>query len=95
MAIEVEKELRLKVGGPAEKLHPTARDAEGRMLAFASFSYTSTDAKVATVDAAGVVKPVGPGKAKVVAKSGEASAPCEVSDEVGGRLPNPCENAAR
>ena len=75
--VEADKALDLKVGTPG-KLKVVAKDADGKEVAAATFTYASADAKVATVDATGTVTPVGKGKTKLTVTSGEKSATVEV-----------------
>jgi uncharacterized protein YjdB len=75
--VEADKELDLKVGTPG-KLKVVAKDAEGKEIANTAFTYAIDNAKVATVDAAGTVTPVGKGKAKLTVTAGEKSATVEV-----------------
>ncbi len=55
-----------------------AKDAEGKEMANVPFTYAAEDAKVATVDAAGVVTGVAKGKTKVTVTAGDKSATVEV-----------------
>ena len=76
--VEADKELTLKVGAAPVKVKAAAKDADGKEIATATLSYSSADAKVATVDASGMVTPVGKGKTKLTVTSGEKTATVEV-----------------
>lgn len=78
-AVEAEKALELKAGDAPVKVNAVAKDAEGKEIAGAPFTYAIDNAKVATVDAAGMVTPVGKGKAKLTIASGEQSATVEIT----------------
>ncbi len=75
--VEAEKEVEVKVGETAT-LKPAGKDAEGKAIASATFTFASADEKIATVDAAGVVKGVKKGKTKVTVTSGDKSATVDV-----------------
>ncbi len=76
-AVEADKELEVKAGATAQ-IKVVAKDAEGKEMANVPFSYAAEDAKVATVDAAGVVTGVAKGKTKVTVTAGDKSATVEV-----------------
>ena len=66
------KTVALEVGGTAP-LTAVARDGSGAVIAGAAVVWTTSDATVAMVSAAGVVTAVAPGNATVTATSGAAS----------------------
>lgn len=77
-AVEAGPALELKAGGPPVQVAAVARDAEGREIAGAPLSYAVDDARVATVDAAGRVTPVGRGKTRLTVSSGALSDTVEI-----------------
>ena len=76
--VEADKAVEIKAGETAT-LKPAGKDAEGKAIATATFTFASADEKIATVDAAGVVKAVKKGKTKVTVTSGDKSATVDVS----------------
>ena len=67
--------------GDTVRLSATAFDALGSEVAGASFAWSSGDTLVAEVDASGLVRGLGPGRATVSASSGTASGTALVSVE--------------
>ena len=67
--------------GDTVRLSATAFDALGSEVAGASFTWSSGDTLVAEVDASGLVRGLGPGRATVSASSGTASGTALVSVE--------------
>jgi uncharacterized protein YjdB len=65
-------DMTLTALGQTGTLAATARDANGHAIAGATFAWSSSNAAVATVSAAGVVQAVGPGSTTVTARSGSA-----------------------
>ncbi|HKO97509.1 MAG TPA: Ig-like domain-containing protein [Pyrinomonadaceae bacterium] len=65
--------------GATTKLSAVARSSEGNPLNDASISWVSTMPEVATVDAAGVVMGLAPGRAQIKATSGNGSGTMEVT----------------
>ncbi|HEY3449640.1 MAG TPA: Ig-like domain-containing protein [Myxococcales bacterium] len=76
--VEVDKAVEIKVGETAT-LKPAGKDAEGKALAAATFTFASADEKIATVDAAGVVKAVKKGKTKITVTSADKTATVDVT----------------
>jgi len=72
-ALEIEPLARPIVAGSAEKLHVTARTANGNPRGDATIKWTSDKPAIATVDAAGLVTGIAPGSATIQATSDEAS----------------------
>ncbi|MBI5549809.1 MAG: Ig-like domain-containing protein [Deltaproteobacteria bacterium] len=75
--VEAEKNLEIKAGETAP-LKPVVKDAEGKELAAAALTFVSADEKIATVDAAGVVKAVAKGKTRVTITAGDKTATVEI-----------------
>ncbi len=78
-ALEVGKAVTMKLGGKPIALEVVAKDAAGKDMAGAQLSFSIADAKVATVDTAGAVTPVGKGKTKVTVTSGDKSAEIDIT----------------
>ncbi len=67
--VECEKTVELKVGAAPVKLKVVAKDAAGKEVPSARFTYAAADAKVAKVDETGSLAAVGKGKTKVTVTS--------------------------
>jgi acetyl esterase/lipase len=76
------------LGGATVQLAAVASDARGQPIAGASFTWTTSDAGVATVSSSGLVKGVNAGSATITATSGGKSgtAAIAVTDGAGARL---------
>ena len=72
-------EVTLAVLGDTVGLAATAFDANGSEIAGAQFSWTTSDASVATVDASGLVTASGNGTATITASAGTASGTAEIT----------------
>jgi uncharacterized protein YjdB len=70
----------LTVGGSAQ-LTASAKDANGNLVSGATYSWSSSNAAVATVDASGAVRGVAVGTATITAASGGKSATAAVAVE--------------
>ena len=64
--------------GDTARLTAEVRDQLGRVLAAAAVSWSSDDESVATVDATGLIRGVGPGIASITAAAGNARASSQV-----------------
>jgi uncharacterized protein YjdB len=75
--VEADKAVEVKVGEKA-RLKVMAKDADGKEIGNATFTFKSDDVKVAAVDAVGEVSGVAKGKTKITVTAGEKSAAVEV-----------------
>ena len=73
----------LTVLGATVQLSAEVRDQNGRVMAGATVTWTSSANSVATVDAAGLVRAVGNGTATITASAGSASGSAAVTIAVG------------
>ena len=78
-AIAVSPSADTLVAGDTLRLAAEAIDANGHAVAGAEFSWETSDASVATVDASGLVTAVGEGTATVTASSGTAQGTAEIT----------------
>ena len=67
------------VAGDTLRLAAEALDANGNTIAGAAFTWSSSDASVATVDASGLVRGIAEGTATITAAAGEARATAEIT----------------
>ena len=65
--------------GDTVRLVAEARDANGHVVEGATFSWASSDPRVATVDTSGLVSVVGSGRARVTTSAGAVSATAEIT----------------
>ncbi len=73
----------LTVLGATVQLSAEVRDQNARVMAGATVTWTSSASSVATVDAAGLVRAVGNGRATITASAGSASGSAAVTVAVG------------
>ncbi|MDE0246445.1 MAG: Ig-like domain-containing protein, partial [Gammaproteobacteria bacterium] len=78
-SVEVSPSVETIVRGATLQLTAEAFDVNGQMVAGAEFSWESSDAEVATVDASGLVTGVAEGTATITASSGSAQGAAEIT----------------
>lgn len=76
--VEADKAVEIAKAGETATIKPVGKDADGKPIAAATFTFASADEKIAKVDAAGVVTAVKKGKTKVTVTSGDKSATVDV-----------------
>jgi len=76
--VEAEKTLDLAKAGETAAIKASGKDAEGKVIPSATFTFASADEKIATVDATGAVKAVKKGKTKITVTSGDKTATVEI-----------------
>ena len=84
----VPPEATLSAVGDTVRLTATASDSNGNELTDAHFSWTSSDASVATVDGSGLVTAAGNGSATITASAGTASGTAEITVAVSADSPD-------
>lgn len=77
--IDIDPVTAPMVVGATRKLSTVARGAEGNPRSDAAISWTSSDPSVATVDAAGLVMAVAPGRARITGTSGTGTSSVDIT----------------
>jgi len=82
-SIDVPKTMEVKTGDKPTKIAVTAKEADGKPIPGAVFTYKSANEKIVTVNAAGEVTGVAKGKAKVDVATGGKNGSVEITVKPG------------